>query len=90
MELLAIVAGSLRHWVELHHGRIVSIRVTVPVSMHHEGGAVANHGSSFSLGLALSEPDPVARLRTVHARTQARKAARDVTEADALAVEFGE
>ena len=75
--VLTIIAGSLRHWVHHHHGNIDSIRVKIPVSMHHEGDAVANRDSSFSLGLPLSEPDPVARLRTVHARTRERKAARD-------------
>ena len=82
--VLTIVAGSLGHWVQLHHGRIDSVRVKVPVSMHHEGDAVANRDSSFSLGLPLSEPDPVARLRIVHARTRARKAARDAEQREVL------
>jgi diacylglycerol O-acyltransferase / wax synthase len=82
--VLTIVAGALRHWVQLHHGRIDSIRVKVPVSMHHEGDAVANHDSAFSLGLPLGEPDPVARLRIVHARTQARKAAHDAERREVL------
>jgi diacylglycerol O-acyltransferase len=82
--VLTLVAGSLRRWIEIHHGRIDSVRVKVPVSMHHEGDAVANHDSSFSLGLPLSEPDPVARLRIVHARTRARKAARDAEQREVL------
>lgn len=75
--VLAIVSGSLRHWVEVHHGRLDTLRVKVPVSMHNEGDAVANRDSSFSLGLPLSEADPVARLKTIHARTKARKTAHD-------------
>ena len=82
--VLTIVAGAIGHWVHRNHGRIDSIRVKVPVSMHHEGDAVANRDSSFSLGLPLSEPDPVARLRIVHARTQARKAARDAEQREVL------
>jgi wax ester synthase-like acyl-CoA acyltransferase family protein/uncharacterized protein DUF1298 len=82
--VLTIVAGSLRHWIDRHHGSIDSIRVKVPVSMHREGDAVANRDSSFSLGLPLSEPDPVARLRTVHARTQARKTAGDAERREVL------
>lgn len=82
--VLTIVAGSLRHWIQNRHGNIDSIRVKVPVSMHHEGDAVANRDSSFSLGLPLSEPDPVARLRIVHARTKARKAARDAERREVL------
>jgi hypothetical protein len=82
--VLTIVAGSLRHWVDVHHGRIDTIRVKVPVSMHHEGDTVANHDSSFSLGLPLSEPDPIARLRIVHARTRTRKAAGDAERREVL------
>lgn len=82
--VLSIVAGAVGHWVRGHHGRIDSIRVKVPVSMHHEGDAVANRDSSFSLGLPLSEADPVARLRIVHARTLARKAARDAERREVL------
>jgi diacylglycerol O-acyltransferase len=82
--VLSIVAGALGHWVGQHHGHIDSIRVKVPVSMHHEGDDVANRDSSFSLGLPLSEPDPVARLRTVHARTLARKAGRDAERREVL------
>lgn len=82
--VLSIVAGALGHWVAQHHGHIDSIRVKVPVSMHHEGDAVANRDSSFSLGLPLSEPDPVARLRTVHARTLARKTGHDAERREVL------
>lgn len=82
--VLSLVAGALGHWVRGHHGSIDSIRVKVPVSMHHEGDAVANRDSSFSLGLPLSEPDPVARLRIIHARTRARKAAGDAEEREVL------
>jgi hypothetical protein len=82
--VLSIVAGALGHWVRRQHGRIDSIRVKVPVSMHHEGDTVANRDSSFSLGLPLSEADPVARLRIVHARTLARKTARDAERREML------
>ena len=82
--VLSIVAGALGHWVRHNHGDIDSIRVKVPVSMHHEADAVANRDSSFALGLPLSEQDPVARLRIVHARTKARKAARDAEQREVL------
>jgi diacylglycerol O-acyltransferase len=75
--VLTVVAGSLRRWLELHHGHLDNLRVKVPVSLHHEGDVDANHDSSFSLGLPISEPDPVKRLHTVHARTKARKEAHD-------------
>jgi hypothetical protein len=58
--------------------------VKVPVSLHHQGDAVANRDSSFSLGLPISEADPVARLRLVHARTNARKQADDAERRELL------
>ncbi|MFZ0088885.1 MAG: WS/DGAT domain-containing protein [Solirubrobacteraceae bacterium] len=82
--VLCIVAGALRHWVELHHGRLGTIRVKVPVSLHREGDAVANRDSMFSLGLPLHEADPVVRLRTIHARTSRRKEARDAERRELL------
>jgi diacylglycerol O-acyltransferase / wax synthase len=88
--VLTIVAGSLRHWIDVHHGRTDAIRIKVPVSMHHEGDAVANRDSSFSLGLPLSEADPVARLRIIHARTRARKAARDAEQREVLLHEISD
>jgi diacylglycerol O-acyltransferase / wax synthase len=75
--VLTVVAGSLRGWLELHHGHLDNLRVKVPVSLHHEGDAEANRDSSFSLGLPISEPDPVKRLHTIHVRTKRRKEAHD-------------
>jgi hypothetical protein len=82
--VLSIVAGSLRHWVSEHHGHLGSIRVKVPVSLHHEGDLQANHDSQFSLGIPLGEADPVARLRAVHARTHTRKEAHDAERREML------
>jgi WS/DGAT/MGAT family acyltransferase len=75
--VLTVVAGSLRRWLALHHGHLDNLRVKVPVSLHHEGDAEANHDSAFSLALPISEPDPIKRLHAVHARTKARKEAHD-------------
>jgi hypothetical protein len=58
--------------------------VKVPVSLHHEGDDAANHDSFFSLALPLNEPDPVTRLRAVHAATTVRKSDRDAEEMDTL------
>ncbi|MHB8233788.1 MAG: wax ester/triacylglycerol synthase domain-containing protein [Solirubrobacteraceae bacterium] len=71
--VLAIVAGAVGRWVRERHGELGSIRVRVPVSLHHEGDAVANHDSFFSVALPLNEPDPVARLHATHAATNERK-----------------
>ena len=82
--VLAGVAGGLRRWVEDHHGSLGSLRVKVPVSLHHEGDDAGNRDSFFSLALPLNEPDPVERLRAVQAATAVRKADHDADEMDAL------
>jgi hypothetical protein len=64
-------------WVRARHGDLGTLRVRVPVSLHHEGDTAANHDSFFAVGVPLSEPDPVARLRAVHRETSLRKAAHD-------------
>jgi hypothetical protein len=87
--VLSIIAGALRHWVELHHSQLENLRVKVPVSLHHQGDDSANRDSSFALGLPICEPDPVARLRTVHARTQARKEARDAEQREVFLHNLG-
>jgi diacylglycerol O-acyltransferase / wax synthase len=71
--VLTIVAGAVGRWVSQRHGELGTIRVRVPVSMHHEGDQVANHDSFFSVAVPLNEPDPVARLRITHAETRERK-----------------
>jgi diacylglycerol O-acyltransferase len=75
--VLAIVAGAVGRWVRERHGDLGSIRVRVPVSLHHEGDAIANHDSFFSVALPLNEPDPVARLHAAHVATNERKLDRD-------------
>ena len=75
--VLTIVTGALARWVGLRHGHLGRMRVKVPVSLHHEGDAVANHDSFFSVAVPLSETDPVVRLHTIHTATRARKTAHD-------------
>ncbi len=71
--VLTIVAGAVGRWVRRRHGELGTIRLRVPVSLHHEGDDVANHDSFFSVALPLNEPDPVARLRATHEETTERK-----------------
>jgi diacylglycerol O-acyltransferase len=71
--VLAIVGGAVGRWVRERHGELGTIRLRVPVSLHHEGDEVANHDSFFSVAVPLNEPDPVARLRITHAETRERK-----------------
>jgi WS/DGAT/MGAT family acyltransferase len=71
--VLAIVAGAVGRWVRRRHGELGTIRLRIPVSLHHEGDEAANRDSFFSIGLPLNEPDPVARLRLAHSETSERK-----------------
>jgi hypothetical protein len=82
--VLSLVAGSLRRWLEAEHAPLGDIRVRVPVSLHHEGDDASNRDSFFSLSLPLNEPDPVERLRAVHASTDERKQHQDAEEMDQL------
>ena len=54
------------------------------MSLHHEGDDASNRDSFFALALPLNEPDPVERLRAVHAATAERKQDHDAEEMDRL------
>jgi hypothetical protein len=75
--VLSVVAGAVGRWVSERHGKLGTIRLRVPVSMHHEGDEVSNHDSFFSVAVPLNELDPVARLRLTHAETRERKLDQD-------------
>jgi diacylglycerol O-acyltransferase / wax synthase len=81
--VLAAVAGSLRDWLQHHHGRLGGVRVKVPVSLHH-GDDAGNRDSHFTLELPLGEPDPVARLAAINRATSERKANHDAETLDRL------
>jgi diacylglycerol O-acyltransferase / wax synthase len=59
--VLTSVGGGLRRWLEAQHGRLGSVRVKVPVSLHahepagHEG--VASHGDGEGVGEAPGNRD---------------------------------
>jgi hypothetical protein len=88
--ILAIVAGAVGRWVRQRHGDLGTIRVRVPVSLHHEGDALANHDSFFSVALPLNERDPVVRLRAAHAATAERKEDHDAQYRERLLRELAE
>jgi len=75
--VLAAVGGGLRRWLSHHHGPLGSLRLRVPVSLHHEGDDAANRDSFFTVPVPITESDPVARLRAVREGTAERKAAHD-------------
>jgi hypothetical protein len=82
--ILAVVAGSLRHWIEHHHGRLANVRVRVPVSLHSDHDDELNRDSYFSLELPLRQDDPLARLQAVQRATSRRKAEADAQHLDLL------
>jgi diacylglycerol O-acyltransferase / wax synthase len=82
--VLSLVSGALRRWLIAHHGPLGEMRARVPVSLHHEGDDAANRDAFFSVALPLDEPDPLVRLRAVHAATTLRKENRDAETMDQL------
>jgi diacylglycerol O-acyltransferase / wax synthase len=82
--VLAAISGSLRDWIERHHGHLGGVRAKVPVSLHHADDDEGNRDSFFTLPLPLGEPDRVARLTAIRAATAARKADHDAETLDSL------
>lgn len=82
--VLAVAGGALREWVETHHGALGTVRFRVPVSLHSEADDAGNRDSFFTLPVHLEEPDPVARLRGIHAEAAERKADHDAERLERL------
>jgi WS/DGAT/MGAT family acyltransferase len=84
--VLALVGGGLRSWAETRGDPLGSLRVKIPVSLHHraESAERANRDSFFCVALPLAEPDPVERLRRINEETALRKRAGDPAVLDTL------
>ncbi|MGK2955083.1 MAG: wax ester/triacylglycerol synthase domain-containing protein [Solirubrobacterales bacterium] len=83
--VLSVVAGAIRHWMEIHHEQHLGpVRVRVPVSLHHGDHDGGNRDSFFSVPLPLNEPDPILRLKEIRDATHERKADHDAEELDSL------
>jgi hypothetical protein len=82
--VLTAVAGGLRAWIRRHHGHLGTVRVKIPVSLHHPGDDDGNRDSFFTVALPLGEPDAVARLAAVRAATAVRKADHDAETLDVM------
>jgi WS/DGAT/MGAT family acyltransferase len=81
--VLAVVAGAIRRWLSTHHEHMETMRVQVPVSMHHreeDGDALGNRDSFLFCDLPISEPDPRTRLAAINAETRSRKEHHDPAE----------
>lgn len=87
--VLSVVAGAIRHWMEIHHEQHLGpVRVRVPVSLHH-GDDDGNCESFFSVPLPLDEPDPIRRLHEIRDATHERKADHDAEDLDSLLKRVG-
>ncbi len=84
--VLALVGAGLRRWAESRGGPLGSLRVRIPVSLHHrtERPEAANRDSFFCVALPVGATDPVERLRRITRETALRKRARDAQIVDAL------
>jgi len=90
--LLGVIAGGLRHWLELRHDSIAPLRVQVPVSMHREGeapGAVPNRDSFVNIDLPVQETDAARRVLAVNEQMRARKQDRDAEQLYAVFADVG-
>ena len=90
--LLGVVAGGLRHWLEVRHGPIEPLRVQVPVSMHREGeapGAVPNRDSFVNIDLPVQEADAARRVLAVNEQMRARKQDHDAEQLYAVFADVG-
>jgi hypothetical protein len=83
--VLDVVAGALRHWMEIHHlDEPDRLTVKVPVSLHHGDDDIANLDSFFTVPLPLGEPDTLKRLGAIAAATRERKQDHDAEELDSI------
>jgi Wax ester synthase/diacylglycerol acyltransferase catalytic domain/WS/DGAT C-terminal domain len=92
---LTIVAGAVRRWLEDRHGRLGSVRVKVPVSLHEPvdpdgpDAQPGNRDSFFCVDLPLGSADPLKRLAAIRRATKVRKAGHDAQQLDALMRQLG-
>jgi diacylglycerol O-acyltransferase / wax synthase len=85
--VLAVVAGALRTWLTARQAPAeTDLRVLVPVSMRSRKarGTYGNQVSAVFCPLPLTEPDPVQRLRKVHAAMMSAMKSRSAVGAHAL------
>ena len=81
--ILAMVAGAIRRWLSTHHEHMETMRVQIPVSMHHReesADTLGNRDSFLFCDLPISEPDPCVRLEAINAETRSRKEHHDPDE----------
>ena len=78
--VLSAVGGGLRRWLGNRGDSLTGIRAKVPTSLHRQDptpDTLGNHDSFMFVDLAVSDPDPVERLRNVNRSTRTCKLHRD-------------
>jgi diacylglycerol O-acyltransferase / wax synthase len=73
--VLAIATGGVRAFMAERGDRVVNVKAMVPVNVRAEaeGEELGNRISFMFIDLPCDEPDPLRRLRAVHAETEVRK-----------------
>jgi diacylglycerol O-acyltransferase / wax synthase len=84
--VLAVSAGGVRSFFEGRGQEPARLKTMVPASVRAKdgGGELGNQISFLFLELPCDEPDPVRRLREIHAATRERKEAGEPEGADAV------
>jgi diacylglycerol O-acyltransferase len=84
--VLAVSAGGVRSFLEGRGQEPAPLKAMVPASVRAKdgGGELGNQISFLFLELPCDEPDPVRRLREIHAATRERKEAGEPEGADAV------
>ena len=80
--VLAAVAGGMRTYLARHGEHPRTLKAMIPVNVRSPGDVLGNHLSFVFAELPCDEPDPLARLRRVHAAMDARKRDREPQGAD--------
>jgi diacylglycerol O-acyltransferase len=84
--LLAVSAGGVRRFLKQRESEPTCVKTMVPVNFRPEGAEaeLGNRISFMFVDLPCDEPDPVRRLRDVHAATAERKRAGEAEGAEAV------
>jgi diacylglycerol O-acyltransferase / wax synthase len=80
--VLAAVAGGMRSYLTRHGEDPGPLKAMIPVNVRSPGDVLGNHLSFVFAELPCDEPDPLIRLRRVHAAMDARKRDREPQGAD--------
>lgn len=84
--VLAVCAGGVRDFLQRRKSEPLALKTMVPVNVRGDGGEseLGNRISFMFVDLPCDEPDPIRRLRGIHAATAERKRAGEPEGADAV------